>query len=100
MSRIPLPARECVGIDVESHGRIIGRYDAHNGYVETDNPRHARLLERTFGSKRQIGFSHATSAPSAACSCSCGCQRQIFLAFGPQCFKCRHHQEGDHGHSS
>lgn len=91
MAKIPVPAGECVGIDVESGGRIVGSYEAHNGYVETDNPSHARLLERTFGSKKQMGFSHAKSAPSAACSCSCGCQREIFLAFGTTCWRCRNH---------
>jgi hypothetical protein len=93
-TKIPVPAGECVGIDVERHGQIVGRYDAHDGYVDVDNRSHARLLERTFGSKKQLGFSHAKSAPSAACSCTCGCQREIFLAFGPICWRCR--QSHDH----
>lgn len=89
MATIPVPTKDCVGIDVTRNGRVVAQYDAKDGYVETGNKSHARLLERTFGSKKQMGFSHATNAASAACRCSCGCQRQIFLAFGPTCFKCR-----------
>ena len=89
MATIPVPTSDCVGIDVTRNGQVVASYDAHNGYVNTDNRSHARLLERTFGSKRQLGFSNAKSAPSAACGCSCGCQREIFLAFGSTCWKCR-----------
>ena len=89
MATIPVPTSECVGIDVTRNGQIVGSYDARDGYVDVSNRSHARLLERTFGSKKQMGFSDAASAPSAPCSCSCGCQRQIFLAFGATCWRCR-----------
>ena len=89
MATIPVPTKDCVGIDVTRNGQVVASYDARDGYVDVGQRSHARLLERTFGSKKQMGFSDATSAPSAPCSCSCGCRRSIFLAFGSTCWRCR-----------
>ena len=69
MATIPVPTRDCVGIDVTRNGRIVGSYDAKGGYVQTDNPSHARLIERTFGSKKQMSFARP---PQALKTCNCG----------------------------
>jgi hypothetical protein len=69
MATIPVPTRDCVGIDVTRNGQVVASYDAHNGYVSTDNRSHARLLERTFGSRRQMSMAgpvHRTKV------CPCG----------------------------
>jgi len=90
--RIPVPTRDCVGMDVSEGGRTVASYDAHNGYVETDNAAHARALSRMSGSRALLGMSHARgekAAESAPCACDCGCTREIWTAFGPKCWRCR-----------
>lgn len=74
MATIPVPTRECVGIDVTKNGRVVASYDARDGYVNTDNRAHARLLERTFGSRKQMSFS-APERPTRLCP---GCARPNF----------------------
>jgi hypothetical protein len=71
MATIPVPTRECVGIDVTRNGQVVASYDAHNGYVSTDNRSHARLLERTFGSRKQISLGGGAPAHRTKV-CSCG----------------------------
>lgn len=96
--KIPVPTRDCVGMDVSEGGRTVARYDAHNGYVQTDNAAHARALARMSGSRPVLGLSHATgekAAESGPCSCGCGCTKEVFKCFGNQCRRCR-----DDGHVS
>lgn len=91
--RVPVPTRDCVGMDVSEGGRTVARYDAHNGYVETDNASHARALRRMSGSPSLLGMSHAQgekAAESGPCSCDCGCTREVFKCFGHKCWRCRH----------
>jgi len=69
MATIPVPTRDCVGIDVTRNGQVVASYDAHDGYVSTDNRSHARLLERTFGSRKQISLGRPSAQRTKVCAC-------------------------------
>lgn len=71
MAAIPVPTSDCVGIDVTRNGQVVASYDARNGYVDVPNRAHRRLLERTFGSKRQIAFGGGPVHATKVCG-SCG----------------------------
>lgn len=75
MATIPVPTSDCVGVDVTKNGRVIASYDAHNGYVNTDNRSHARLLERTFGSRKAFSLGGLVERPTRLCP---GCARPNF----------------------
>jgi hypothetical protein len=74
---VPVPTRDCVGIDVTKNGHVVASYDAHNGYVDVDNKGHRRLLERTFGSRKQ--FAMSTFGVRATKTCS-SCRRLNFAS--------------------
>lgn len=68
-TQVPVPTRDCVGIDVTRNGQVVASYDAHNGYVNVGNRSHARLLERTFGSRKQLAIGAADGAATEPCTC-------------------------------
>lgn len=67
-TQVPVPTRDCVGIDVTRNGRVVASYDADSsGHVNVDNRSHARLLERTFGSRTQLAMGEGPKL--FACEC-------------------------------
>src|SRR5579859_11307 len=79
MATIPVPTRDCVGIDVTRNGQVVASYDAKDGYVSTDNRSHARLLERTFGSRKQMSLGSSSGAVRFVKACP-SCSRPNFAS--------------------
>jgi hypothetical protein len=83
--QVYVPTNDCLGVDVEGFLGDVTHYDARNGVIETDNSHHANLIRKTLDcGARLVGMPR--SAPSVLCD-SCG--QEIYVAFGPTCWRCR-----------